>query len=199
MNLSNSQQICACLGNGMQIESYRCLVPKPGRPRARTTIRIRALPQSKHNFVTRIRLDVIQRRIIRKALRISQKVSKPGHANDLKVMSPLRTGEPQVPKPKPRLSKPELLAQDYPLLGNKEIVLQYIFSQGYQLDTSALSYRRLCIVTNYVAGACDEPLLSIPDYDYECRSAVVEVPHPWATDINVEIEDYSDSEESDQE
>ena len=92
-------------------------------------------------------------------------------------MSPLHAGEPLIPKPKPRLSKPELLAQDHPLLGNKETVLKYFASQGDQLDTSALSYRRLCIVTNYLAEACDEPLLSIPDYDYESQSAIAEVPH----------------------
>ena len=132
MNLSNSQQACAGLGNGMQLELYRRLVPKPGRPRAHPTTRIRALHQSKHNVVTRIRLNVIHRRVIRKASRISQEVSKPGHATELKVMSPFYTGEPQVPKPKPRLFKPELLAQDHPLLGNKETVLKYLSSQNLQ-------------------------------------------------------------------
>ena len=138
-------------------------------------------------------------RVIRKVKRFLPKKSKLGHATDLKVMSPLLLGEPQVPKPKPRLSKPELLAQDNPLLGNKETVLKYLASQGDQLDTSALSYRRLVIVINYLAEACDEPLLSVPDYDYESCSAAAEMPYPKATDIHDEMEDYSDPEESDQE
>ena len=78
-----------------------------------------------------------------------------------KVKSQPQNGEPQIFKPKLRLSKPELLSQDHPLLGNNETVLKYVFSQGDQFDTSALSYHRLFIVTNYVAEACGSVTIHI--------------------------------------
>lgn len=109
----------------------------------------------KTRIMKRIRVHALQHQIIRKAKRISRKMSEPRHTVELKVISNSSCEECQNSNSEQYSSDADPLSPDYPSLGNKQFILKYALPPSNDFTLSNLTLRRAAIVTKYLLEAGD--------------------------------------------